>query len=496
MARYEEVFLDSQWEGGGEGTLFDFELIYYPLTTDTGTPEGLKRPEPDSVLGVDIANHGDEKEVYRWNFVIQNNRDRDDYSDLVRFCKSWSLSGTALDAAIQETTDADEWMRMYAMMSLCGIGDAYTFGNNHNVKLWVRPEDRRVLGFPWDWDFAFFLSATGPLWGDQNLAKVVQRPACLHLFYGHLLDILDTVYNTAYMSRWTSHYATLAGENYGTFLSYIGTRASSVRSRLPARVDFEITTNGGEPFSVAASSADIEGNAWVDVATILVEGREERTPISWTTATRWRAAVRLDPGRNSLVFLGFHRDGRFLAFDEIEVTSTVSPPDPAVVSIDPVEGPPGTLVAIAGATSLRAWVPSMEPGVVALVVRNAAGGVVRAGRVHRPRRRSALRTRRREHGRSGHDLGRGADPVPPLRRPARTLRGRRRCERSRAGPLRPRLSPSLAKTRAARSGAASACRGPASAAHGQPAFGTQPSKSLIVAKQPAPWTGGAPPRKR
>ncbi|MBN1442366.1 MAG: lamin tail domain-containing protein, partial [Planctomycetes bacterium] len=176
MARYTNVFLDSQWAEGGEGTLFEFELIYSPTRTDTGSPEGLKLPEPDQVIGTDIRDLGDDKEVYRWNFLIENNLDRDDYSDLIQLCKCFSLSGAALEARAIEVMDVDEWMRTFAMMALCGVGDAYTFGNNHNIRIYVRPEDRKVLAFPWDWDFAFVQSATAALWGNQNLAKIITRP--------------------------------------------------------------------------------------------------------------------------------------------------------------------------------------------------------------------------------------------------------------------------------------------------------------------------------
>ena len=62
MARFGSSFLDSRYEDGSEGTVFELELIYYPRTT---AANGLKLPEPDSVLGTDIADHGDDKEIYR-----------------------------------------------------------------------------------------------------------------------------------------------------------------------------------------------------------------------------------------------------------------------------------------------------------------------------------------------------------------------------------------------------------------------------------------------
>ena len=66
------MFLDGQFNGGSNGTLFEYELIYYPTSADA---QGFKRPNPDRVVGTAIRNLGDEVENYRWNFLIKNNRE-------------------------------------------------------------------------------------------------------------------------------------------------------------------------------------------------------------------------------------------------------------------------------------------------------------------------------------------------------------------------------------------------------------------------------------
>src|SRR5207237_7408468 len=45
--RFEDEFLSTQYPGAADGSIFEYELIYYPLTTDTGTPTGYKLPQPD-----------------------------------------------------------------------------------------------------------------------------------------------------------------------------------------------------------------------------------------------------------------------------------------------------------------------------------------------------------------------------------------------------------------------------------------------------------------
>ena len=44
MAVYTDVFLDSQYENGADGTVFNFDLIYYQNNTNNGQVEGLKIP--------------------------------------------------------------------------------------------------------------------------------------------------------------------------------------------------------------------------------------------------------------------------------------------------------------------------------------------------------------------------------------------------------------------------------------------------------------------
>ena len=64
LARFEDSYLDSQFENGSDGALYNYELIYSPTTT-TGGPEGLKLPNPDNVAAVAIRDLGDDKEAYR-----------------------------------------------------------------------------------------------------------------------------------------------------------------------------------------------------------------------------------------------------------------------------------------------------------------------------------------------------------------------------------------------------------------------------------------------
>ena len=160
LAAHDDLFLSEQFANGQDGTLFKFEGIRVMQTTVDGEPESLKVYQPIGWMPqFDIQDLGDDKELYRWPYLIHNNRDRDDYAPLIAMAKAFSLEGDQLGQAVGQLIDVEQWMSSFAIMSLFGIGDAYSQGNPHNLNLYVRPEDGKILAFPWDWDFVFNQSA-------------------------------------------------------------------------------------------------------------------------------------------------------------------------------------------------------------------------------------------------------------------------------------------------------------------------------------------------
>ncbi len=88
--------------------------------------------------------------------------------------------------------------------------------------------------------------------------------------------------------------------------------------------DFSITTGGGEDFTVDARRTELEGDAWVDVYTVALDG--EILDLEWTTELRWRTEVSLDAGENELSLVAFDVDGNIVGSDSITVTAMVEAP--------------------------------------------------------------------------------------------------------------------------------------------------------------------------
>lgn len=325
LARYGDVFLDSQYRNGGNGTAFEYELLY-GLGATTGGPEGLKTPqEGPSVAGVPLASLGDDKEAYRLNFIIKNNRDADDFNGLVAALKAIGQPpGANFDSATAAVLDVDEWLRAYAVSALCNPGDNYGGDSaQHNLMLYTRPEDNRTLFLIWDTDFAFVGAATESITENSDLNKFIANPANRRRYYEHLFDIIATTFNTGYMSYWTDHYDNfLPGQNFATILTYIGQRANYVLSQLPTNAPFAITSNGGADFGTTNGILALRGTAPIQMRFIEINGVFH--PITWTSVSNWTVTLPLYAGVNALVVQGVDSSGlrRTNLADTITVTNS------------------------------------------------------------------------------------------------------------------------------------------------------------------------------
>ncbi|MCH8921847.1 MAG: lamin tail domain-containing protein, partial [Planctomycetes bacterium] len=318
----------------GEGTVFKLDIAYGPNGTVGGDPQGPKLPVPyNHPPAKDLADFGDDKEAYRRHLLIRNNRAADDYSDIIAVSQALSLVGEALARRIGQVIDVDQWMRTFAVQSLTGPADTYSrSGLHHNISFYVRPSDGspsdgRVLALPWDWDFAFTLSTSASLVGPvSNLNQVINIPANRRLFDGHLLDIINTTFNTDYMSRWTAHYGAVAGQNFSGIANYITARRAFVLGQLPAEIPFTITSNGGADFSVDEPFVTLEGEGWINVRKIRLEGQEQPLDVTWLDRSRWQVQLPIGFGETPIVLEAYDFAGEWLATQSIVVTSTAGQP--------------------------------------------------------------------------------------------------------------------------------------------------------------------------
>lgn len=131
MTRFSSSYLaDLPGGDANNGTIFKMQGIWEFYLTQDGTPDTPKKPfHIRWVSSFDLADQGDDKEIYRHNISINTALARDDYSRAMAMCKLFSLSGQELEDAAPSVIDVDRWMRQFALLSLCGINDSYSHNN-------------------------------------------------------------------------------------------------------------------------------------------------------------------------------------------------------------------------------------------------------------------------------------------------------------------------------------------------------------------------------
>ncbi len=323
MAIYSDTFLDEQFENGSDGSLYEYEFIYYPTTTDNGTPTGNKLPQPDGINGLGITNNGDDPERYRMHFLNKINREADNFAPIMNYCKLFSTSGTEFETLLPQRMDLDIWFRGMAYAVLSGAGDNHAAGDGHNGIFYARP-DGRVMFLPHDMDFAF--DAARSITANAQCATLTASPARRRQYLGHLQDVISTTYNNSYMSIWTSHFASLdPSQDWAGNLAYVNSRSANVLSQITAaipQVAFAITTPS--PLTVASSSATISGNGWVNVRDIRVLGSTEPLAVTWTGNSTWQVTVPAPPGANSLTLQALNFSGAVIGTVTITINNTTT----------------------------------------------------------------------------------------------------------------------------------------------------------------------------
>ena len=332
-ARYTDVFLDSQFENGDDGTIYSLKKLRDITQTVDGpaasNPESLKLGWPiGSGPAIDIDYRGTDKEQYRWQFEIRSARSRDDYSKLIELADILQLNGAALQAAAPSVIDVDQFMRVLAAASLLQPWDFYTGTvGTKNFMFYAPPDGGPLKAFPWDWDSSFSNNNGGTsanLFGGGLLSKITALPVYTRLLHGHLRDIINTTYNSTYMSQWIAHYGNVQGGNFNGQLNFISNRAAFVLGQLPAQIPFAISTNNGNDFSTPNDSVTLTGNGWIDVREIRLNGQLNPLNVTWLDEDTWEVTVPLVFGANNLTLEAFDHQGAPVGIDSLVVTSTAN----------------------------------------------------------------------------------------------------------------------------------------------------------------------------
>ncbi len=333
MTRFNPAYLEEAFPDGADGTVYKQELIYYPTATVDGNPESLKNAYT-SVLDTEIRAMGPSKEGLRWNYLVQNQAARDDFSRLLALGQAFDSSSANLYAATAAVMDADNWMRVFALTALTGLADTYNNGLAHNIELYVRPSDQKVMLFPWDQDHTFYLSTSSSIFGagSHRLGAIINLPQNRRLFGGHLRHLCQTAFTSAHLDPIINHLSSSIvadRASYATTLrNWVSARRSYVLSQINVQfpaATFAVTTNGGAPITTAQPSATIAGTGWINVKTILVSRNgapPEAAPLSWLNGQSWQLILPVISGTNEFILTALDHDGATAGSDTLTITNT------------------------------------------------------------------------------------------------------------------------------------------------------------------------------
>jgi hypothetical protein len=324
MMRYEDPYLDEVYPNGSDGNLYKQELIYYPTTTTTGRPDGLKNAY-NMVNQVDIRNLGSDKNAYRFNYLLRNNRARDDFAPIIRMCEAFSSTATLKSESIEQFIDVDNWMRTLALNALLGVADSYNNGLAHNLVFYSRPDDGKVMIFPWDLDHAFYYSPQANIFGQgTHRAKVlIDQPQNKRVFRGHLLNLCSTAFSNEFLDPWIEHLHDVADQNYASrFKNWVTGRRAFVLQQIESgspRVEFAI--DEGQVNETEEVFYTLQGQGWIDVHSIrlLQDDSSEELDVNWLDGQRWEALIPLQPNTNVIKIEAIDYGGKIIGGDEIIV---------------------------------------------------------------------------------------------------------------------------------------------------------------------------------
>jgi hypothetical protein len=332
LAHYSNTTLNSEYKDGSDGLLYEYEYVYYQVNADEdGNKTSSGRGHTEKAMA---AYTGTNKEDYRHNFLLKNNRNSDEFTALMNFVDVMGSTDSSFNSRIADVADVNQWLRSFAYAVSNGCGDNFSIGRDHNAYFHQRPSDGRFLYIPHDMDQ--FHSTPSLVSSNIYLQKMLAgNPNWERLYYTHMRDILDTSWNPTYMQRWIDEFTTLnpsAASNFTGFRNHISNAYNALNSALnnsvSAPTPFALTSADQ---SVNNLQATITGNGWIDIAEIRLQGYDDPLEFTWTTqgsgsnrTYHWSVTVPLEPGVNTLNFSAYDTQGNLIDTQTTTITSTAT----------------------------------------------------------------------------------------------------------------------------------------------------------------------------
>ncbi|MCA9212033.1 MAG: lamin tail domain-containing protein, partial [Planctomycetales bacterium] len=347
LARYENIYLDEQF-GDSSGTKFELDDVTIPTGSGVESLKNNTDVYQDADIGVNtsmVQSQGANPEFYRAHLLIKSSRTKDDFPAIVRMAQAIHQTDEMdLFEATNAVMDVDEWMRHYANQAYFGNWDTYGFRRPKNLRMYQNPADEKMVPLMWDCDLCGFNETIyNARESRSRLDEIRDIPHNFRLFWGHMYDYIDRSFNEEYVARWVTHYgektnnATHGGDSgltFATFTRVTGNRSrqalAEIERRVP-KVDFAITTNGGNDMVVDTNSVQLQGKGWVNVRQLRLAGSEVPLDAFWPENDVWQVELPLGNNANEISIEAYDFRGNLIDTKSISVTTTQN--NPAIDSL-------------------------------------------------------------------------------------------------------------------------------------------------------------------
>jgi len=158
-------FLKRNFSGGNDGELYRIDDQWW-------FSDNWQRAHRDATW--DYLN-SDEATWYRNPWMKRSREEEDDYSNLINLFKLVS-TGNYSAAEIKRWLDADQIMKMTAVMGYVGDWDTFTQSRGKNAYLYRRSDDGRFQFLQWDTDLAFRRDRGRFYGGRRSFVQYVEHP--------------------------------------------------------------------------------------------------------------------------------------------------------------------------------------------------------------------------------------------------------------------------------------------------------------------------------
>ena len=310
------LYAEIAYPGDADGYCFEVDDRFWYLTDGTFSSGRNQTDARFDWWGAD-------KDIYRQNFEPRNHDNEDNYTSIVVMLDVLNPPGSQNPNEIARVINVEEWFRLFAVRACLSDWDFIAFNRGKNCFLYWPMERGKWDLLGWDSELTFSQTQMS-IWSTfAAILAFQQHGRHQHLYYSYIKELLDKYFTRANMDPWIDHYGALLGIS-GTDLNndktFISARRTYLLGIMPVGV-CDITTNGGNPFSVTTPTVTLQGTAPVEVRWIRVGGIDYYP--DWTGAIQWTVKLPLHMGVNVLTLEFLNYDKVLVGTDSITVTVVV-----------------------------------------------------------------------------------------------------------------------------------------------------------------------------